>query len=203
MNKIKPMPAHEKFQHAFEMVRLYQKHVLPFVEKELGYAEMHNLRSVWRAAIIPIHENDPEMDKYNQAYSNWLWMARCSHDLLVERLCVEEIMDYKHLLLQLYVQKVNNPDLFILRALRAHTSLAKALLYEMQWLTKLELTSYSKEEISCAIPDCKLRQTPGVERVCRMNCQNVGAAYARMVYHLKRVTLPANHGCTIVLTSIA
>jgi hypothetical protein len=44
--------------------------VFPFVEKQLGYAEIHNLRSVWRAAIITIHEDDPERDKYNQVYSN-------------------------------------------------------------------------------------------------------------------------------------
>ena len=78
MDKLKPMPEREKFQHAFEMVRLYQRHVLPFVEEYLGYAEMHNLRSIWRAAIIPIHEDDPDTDKYNQAYSNALAKAVCA-----------------------------------------------------------------------------------------------------------------------------
>jgi hypothetical protein len=60
-------------------------------------------------------------------------MARCSHGLLAERLPIEKIMDYGHLLLQLYVEKLNNPDLLILRALRAHSGQAKSLLYEMQW----------------------------------------------------------------------
>ena len=201
MIKLKSMPDREKFQHAFEMVRLYQRHVLPFVEKHLGYSEMHNLRSVWQAAIIPIHEGDSDHDKYERAYSNWLWMARCSHDLLAERLSSEEVMDYKRLLLRLYEQQLNNPDLFILRALGAHTALAKALLYEMQWLTPMELTSQSKWEVTCSILDCKLLQTPGAERVCRVDCQSVGAAYARKVYQLKRVTIPSNHGCTIALTT--
>jgi hypothetical protein len=197
------MPEHEKFQRIFEMVRLYQKNVLPFIEKYLGYAEMHNLRSIWRAAIIPIHEHDPDVDKYNQAYSNWLWMARCSHDLLAERLSGEEVLDYKRLLLRLYEQQLNNPDLFILRALGAHTALARALLYEMQWLTPLELTRHSKEEATCIIHECKILQTPGAERVCRVDCQSVGTAYARKVYHLKRVTTPANLGCIITLSPIA
>jgi len=35
------------------MVRLDQKNVLPFVEKKLDYSEMHNLRSIWQAAIMP------------------------------------------------------------------------------------------------------------------------------------------------------
>ena len=116
MNRLKAMPEREKFQHAFEMVRLYQKHVLPFVESHLGYSEMHNLRSVWQAGIIPIHEKDTDQDKYSQAYSNWLWMARCSHDAMADQLSSEEVLEYKRLLLRLYEQKVNNPNLAILRS---------------------------------------------------------------------------------------
>jgi hypothetical protein len=202
MEKLRSMPEREKFQHAFEMVRLYQRHVLPFVEQHLGYAEMHNLRSIWQAAIIPIHEEIPDFEKYNQAYNNWLWLARCSHDLLAEKLCGEEVLDYKRLLLRLYEQKLNNPDLFILRALGAHGSMARALLYEMQWLTPLEITNFSKGEITCVIHECRLLLTPGVERVCRVDCQNVGAAYARKAFHLKRMTTRSNHGCTIKLTPI-
>jgi hypothetical protein len=39
--------------------------------------------------------------------------------------------------------------------------------------------------------------------VCRVDCQNIGKAYARKVYHLMRVTILSNHGCTITLTPIA
>jgi hypothetical protein len=200
MNRLKSMPEREKFQHALEMVRLYHKHVLSFVEKHLGYAEMHNLRSVWQAAIIPMHENDPDVDKYNHVFNNWLWIARCSHDLLSERLAGEELSEYKRLLLRIKEQQLDNPNLFFLCQFRAHRALAKSLLYEMQWLTPLELTSLGKQEITCTIHDCKIVQTPGTERVCHMDCQSVGTAFARKVYHLKRVTIPTNHGCTILLT---
>lgn len=200
MDKLKPMPEREKFQHAFELVRLYQKHLLPFVEKHLGYAEMHNLRSIWRAAIIPIHEHDAEIEKYNQAYSNWCWMARCSHDLLTERLNDEEMQDYRRLLLRIYEHQLDNPNLFLLRRLRAHNALAKALLYEMQWLTPVELIEHNKDEVTATIKDCRLLQTRGTELVCRLECQSVGAAYARKDYHLNRVTIPENHGCMIALT---
>ena len=132
MDKLKPMPEREKFQHAFDMVKLYQKHVLPFVEEQLGYAAMHNLRSVWQAAIIPIHEADSYHDKYEQAYSSWLWMARHSHSTLATQLSTEEVLEYKRLLLGLYEQQAHNPDLAIFHLLKAHTAIAKALLYEMQ-----------------------------------------------------------------------
>lgn len=196
------MPEREKFQHAFEMVRLYQKHVLPFVESHLGYAEMHNLRSVWQAGIIPIHDEDSDQEKYTQAYSNWLWMARCSHDSLADLLSNGEVLEYKHLLLRLYEKQLNNPDLAILRLLRAHVSLAKAYLYEMQWMTPLELTSCSKAEVTCTVRECKIRQIPGADRVCRVDCQHVGKAYARKVYHLKRTTTQFDHSCEIRLTPL-
>jgi hypothetical protein len=200
MINLKSMPEREKFQHAFEMVRLYHKHVLPFVEKHLGYAEMHNLRSVWQAAIIPMHENDPDTDKYNHAYNNWLWMAQCSHELLSARLAGEGLSEYKHLLLKIKELQLENPNLFFLCHLKAYTILAKSLLYEMQWLTPLELTNQGKQEVICTIHDCKIVQTPGTERVCHLDCQSVGTAFAEKVYHLKRITFPTSHGCTIIIT---
>jgi len=130
-------------------------------------------------------------------------MARCSHGLLAERFPIEKIMDYGHLLLQLYVEKLNNPDLLILRALRAHSGQAKSLQYEMQWMTTLELTSYPNQDVNYAIPDWKLLQTYGVECVCRVDCQNISAAYTRKVSHLKRLTIPAHHRCTIILAITA
>ena len=202
MDKLKPMPEREKFQHVFEMVRLYQKHVLPFVEDRLGFASMHNLRSVWQAAITPMHEEANFLEKYEQAYSNWLWMARCSHDTLADLLSSPEVLEYKRMLLRLYKQQLNYPYLAALRLLKAHTHLAKALLYEMQWLTPLKLSSSNKGEVTCIVHDCKILKTAGTARVCRVDCQNVGRAYAGEVYHLKRVTVQSDHGCTISLAPI-
>jgi hypothetical protein len=200
MDRVKAMPERDKFRHAFEMVRLYQKHVLPFVEAQLGYAEMHNLRSVWQAGIIPIREEGSEKEKYEQAFSNWLWVARCSHDALSDQLSKEEILEYKRLLLKLYVQVLDNPDLVMLRLFSAHGKLAKALLYEMQWLTPIEVTSFSNRKVTCVVHDCKIRQLPQYERVCRVDCMHLGAAYANKVYHLTRITIPSDHGCTFTLT---
>jgi hypothetical protein len=203
MNKLKLMPERKKFQHAFDMARLYQKYVLPFVEQQLGYAEIHNLRSIWQAAIIPIHEHDPDLDKYTQSYSNWLWIAHCSHDLLTERLPVEALSEYKRLLLWLYEQKLDNPDLFILRSLKAYGALAKTYLYELQWVTPLELFDLFSRGVSCRVNDCKVLQSPGAKSVCKLECQAVGTAYALKIYHLNRVTTPANYGCMITLIPIA
>jgi hypothetical protein len=194
------MPDKEKFTHVFGMVRLYQKYVPSFVEQHLGYAEMHNLRSVWQAGIIPIHDESSDQEKYEQAYNNWLWMARCSHDALSDQLTKEEILEYKRLLLKLYVQLQDNPDLAMLRLFNAHGRLAKELIHRMQWLTPIELTSFSNRKVTCIVHDCKIRQTPQSERVCRVDCMHVGAAVANKVYHLRRDTVPEDHGCMITLT---
>lgn len=198
----RPMPDREKFQNAFGMVRLYQKHILPFVEERLGYAAMHELRSVWQAAIMPIHEADPDQKKYESAYNNWLWMARCSHDFLADLLKRDEVVEYKRLLMQLYKRQQDNPDLAIYRMFGNHTALAKAWVYEMQWITPIEVTSKSNAQFTCVVQDCKILQTPATARICRVDCRNVGTVLARKVYHLKRVTAAADHGCTITLTPI-
>jgi hypothetical protein len=202
MDNIKPMPDKEIFQHAFGMVRGYQRHVLEFVEERMGYPAMHELSSVWQAAIIPIHQNIPDREKYECAYSNWLWMARCSHDFLADLLNREAIADYKRLLLQLYKHQQDNPDLAISRMFKNHTGLGRALLREMQWMTPIELTSSNHGKVIGEVHNCKILQTPATVRICRVDCRNVGTALARQVYHLKRVTIPSDHGCTITLTPL-
>lgn len=202
IDKLKTMPDREKFKRVFEMVRIYPKYVLPFVENHLGFSGMHNLRSVWQAAIIPIHESDTDLDKYERTYSNWLWMARCSHDAMADELSGEDVLEYKRLLLWMYEQQLDNPDLAILRMLKAHTQLAKAMLYEMQWLTSIELSSCSDGEVTCVVSDCKILKTAGTYRVCRVDCQHIGRVYARQIYHLKRVTVPIDHGCKISLSPL-
>lgn len=202
MYRQKPMPNSEKYQHAFGMVRLYQKHVLPFIEERLGYAAVHELSSVWQAAIMPIHEADPDQKRYEAAYSNWLWMARCSHDFLADLLKHDEVVEYKRLLMQLHKRQHDNPDLAIYRMFGNHTALAKAWLYEMQWMTPIELTSKSNAQFTCVVQDCKILQTPATARICRVDCRNVGTVLARKVYHLKRVTAASDHSCTITLTPI-
>ncbi len=200
MDSIRQMPDREKLKHAFAMVRQYQKHVLPFIEERLGYAAMYELSSVWQAAITPMHDSKPDLVNYEAAYSNWLWMARCSHDYLADLLGHGDVVDYKRLLLQLYQRQQDNSDLAIYRMFGNYTALAKAWAYEMQWLTPIETIEKSRDQFTCVVNNCKILQTPATERVCRVDCRNVGTNLARNVYHLQRQTIPVDHGCTITLS---
>ena len=200
MENLKPMPEREKYRHVLTMVDMYHKHVLPFVESHLGYEHMHNLRSIWQAAIAPIHESDSDDDKYVRAHSNWLWVARCSHNELAEQLSKDQVIEYKRLLLRLYKGQIDTSNLFILRLLKANTAIASALLYQMQWMTEIEITSANRSEVMCTVHECKVLKIPGTVRICRVDCQNVGSAYARKLFNINRTTVLSNHGCTITLT---
>jgi hypothetical protein len=202
MTRIRPMPDKVKSQHAMGMVRLYQKHVLPFVEERLGFAAMYELRSVWQAAMTPMRKTDPDQKKYEAAYSNWLWMARSSHDFLADLLKRDEVMNYKRLLMQLYKRQQDNPDLVIYRMFGSHTALVKAWAYEMQWITPIEKISTSDGQFTCFVKECKVLQTPATARICRVDCRNVGSNLARKVYHLQRKTKIVNHNCTMTLTPL-
>jgi hypothetical protein len=202
MDSLKPMPVRDKFTHAYGMVRLYQKHVLPFVELRLGYAARHELESVWQAAAAPIHKSDTDEEKYQRAYTSWLWMARCSHDFLADLLDREGVADYKRLLLRTFKQQHDNLDLVVYYCLNRSASLIKAWAYEMQWMTPIEINHDDSGKFVCEVHDCKVLQTPATERVCKVDCWNVGTELAWQVYHLERHTHPVNHGCTITLTAL-
>jgi hypothetical protein len=200
MDSLKPMPVRDKYIHAFGMVRLYQKHVLPFVEQRLGYAARHELESVWQAAVAPIRESDPDEEKYQRAYTSWLWMARCSHDFLADQLDRDGVADYKRLLLRSYKRQVDNPDLVFYQWLNRYTTLAKEWVYEMQWMTPIEIAHNGSDVVVCEVQHCKVLQTAATERVCKVDCWNVGTELAWQVYHLERRTRQVDHGCSITLT---
>jgi hypothetical protein len=202
MTKIRQMSDKEKYQHAFAMVRLYQKHVLSFVEDRLGYPALHELRSVWHAAMMPVRATDPDQKKYEAAYNNWIWMARCSHDFLADLLKPDEVIDYKRLLMQLYKRQQDNPDLAIYRMFGNHTALVKAWAYEMQWITPIEKISKGDGQFTCFVKQCKVLELPATVRICRVDCRNVGSNLARRVYHLNRKTKIVNHECTMTLTPL-
>ena len=145
MNKIRPMPDREKYLHTFGMVRSYQEQIMLFVEERLGYEARHELGSVWQAGITPIRKDYQSDKKYEAAYSNWLWMARSSHDFLADLLEREGVADYKRLLLRRYSVQHDNPGLPILRLFRNYAALAKAWVYEMQWITPIELPAAARK----------------------------------------------------------
>lgn len=184
------------------MVRLYQRHVLPFVEDRLGAEAMHQLKSVWQAAMMPVRKADPAKKKYEAAYNNWLWIARCSHDFLADLLKGDEVIDYKRLLLQLYKRQQDNSDLAIYRMFSSQTALVKAWAYYMQWITPIDKVSQSDGQYTCFVKECKVLKTPATDRICRVDCRNVGTNLARRVYHLKRKTKIVKFECTMTLTPL-
>jgi hypothetical protein len=200
MDNLKVMPVRDRFRQAFEGVRLYQKRVLPFVEQRLGYAAKHELESIWQAAFSPIHDSDSDEEKYARAYACWLWMARSSHDLLADHLDREGVADYKRLLLRSYKRQHHSPNLAIYYWLDQPTSLLKSWAYKMQWITPIAITHNGAGKFVCEVRNCKVLQTPAMERVCKVDCWNVGTELAWQVYHLERHTSPVDHGCRITLT---
>ena len=202
MTKIRKMSDKDKYKRVFTMVRLYQKHVLPFVEERLGADALRELRSVWQAAMMPVRKADPDRKKYEAAYNNWIWMARYSHDFLADSLKRDEVLAYKRLLLRLYKRQQDNADLAIYRMFGDYPALVKAWTHEMQWITPIEKMSKHDGQFTCFVKGCKVLQIPATARICRVDCQNVGSHLARRVYHLERKTKIVNQDCTMTLTPL-
>jgi hypothetical protein len=200
MFEIRPMPDRVKYQRANDMVRLYNEHILPFIQERVDYNAMYSLRSLWRAGIVAIHESDTDHHQYERAHSNWLWVARCSHDFLADQLDREGVADYKREVMKLYVEQRDRPLLEIYRMFENHTVLAKALLYDMQWITPIPAVTQIGDRVLCEVKVCKVLQVPGATRVCRVDCINVGTSYAKSLYNIKRTTVLSGTGCKITLS---
>jgi hypothetical protein len=86
--------------------------------------------------------------------------------------------------------------------LKRQASLIRAWAYEMQWMTPIEITDQKAGQAVCVVLHCRILQTPATERVCKVDCWNVGTEMAHQIYHLKRKTRLVDYGCTITLTAV-
>ncbi len=200
MYEIEPMPEKVKFQRAFDMVSSYKEFVLPFVQERLSYNSMHSLRSLWRAGIVSIFEHDTYRDNYERAFSNWLWIAHCSHDFLTDQLDNAGMADYKRLVMKMYIEQQNDTMVSVYRLFRNHSALAKMLLYAMQWITPLTSIQQDNGKVTCEVKECKVMLVPGATKVCRVECVDIGTSLAKSMYHIHRATELNNNGCMITLT---
>ena len=175
---------------------------MPFVESHIGHEAVRQLQSVWQAAMAPIYTDLSEQEKYADAHSNWLWVARCSHDFLADLLDRNGVADYKRLILRLYKRQHDKPELALYRVLKRHISLSRKWAYGMQCVTPIQINYRDRQQVNCVVEVCKVLQTSASQQISRVDCQNVGRVLARDVYCLKRTTNLTNHGCTITLTPV-
>ena len=90
MAKVKEMAYCEKYANVQDSIK-HEALVPAFIEKHLGKAAAADFQKVCQEGVKPIPEQASPQEKYEIAYSNWMWMGTCAFGFIRERMGDEGI----------------------------------------------------------------------------------------------------------------
>ena len=135
MGNIKMMPSSRKYANVLDNIKL-DENTLSFVRKHLGDQAAVELQNIWHEGVKPIPEDASFEDKYEIAYSNWIWMGGTDFNFIRKRLGEEGVEQFKRTEVEVLKRKNASPALLFLRLVRALSSGLTVLKAPVQTILK-------------------------------------------------------------------
>ena len=171
MAKVKEMPYEEKYSMVIDNIDYHESAVMPLVGEIFGEQTMAELKKMSQEEIQPIPEAASCEEKYEIAYSNWIWSGKSVYKLIRGKMGEEGINKFERPNVELRKQKNASPALFILGLIRlfsptsAFNMTARKMAYQLQWLSPYS-TELTDNRAVLNIPRCKILDFPDTEDLC-------------------------------------
>ena len=118
MVNVKEMPYDEKYTKVQDSIKHQESFIPSFIQKVLSEKVVNQLREIWSAGIRQIPESTSDEEKYEIAYSNWMWMGSNSFKFIRENLGEEGIEQFKRADVESLKQANASPALLFLSMIR-------------------------------------------------------------------------------------
>lgn len=206
MEKIPEMPAREKYHKTYQANCSFQDRIPEFLITHLNRQAVLELKGIWQAGIMPIPEHATFETKYEAAYHNWQWMARCNMELIDEQLGKDgldayvrgEIDNLRHNNSVLDIAGVRFLD--VIAPQIGFRTKAEQFLYMMQWMTPLTLNVTTRNSLQAKASPCKMIEIPGMlHSSCETNCRRILIGLAAEEFRIKLEFQSQGFGCRINL----
>lgn len=177
MIQIKEMPYSEKYAKVMDSIDFDEKFILPFVREHLDDQAAVQIKKTWQEGAQSIPEAASIEEKYEIAYSNWVWLAKNTFGFIREHMGEEGINKFERAEVDALKRKNASPALLILKLVRifspgtAFTMTSKQMGYELQWITPFTVTELTRQRTVFDIPRCKILDYPDTEDMCLIGCQ--------------------------------
>jgi hypothetical protein len=178
MIKIKEMPFSEKYAKVIDNIKFDESFVLPFVQNNLGDQAVGELKGIWQKGFKPIPEGASYEEKYEAAYSNWIWLAKNIYPFVRKQMGEDGIKKFERAEVEALIKKNDSPTLKFLNLIRAFSPgtafamTSKQMGYELQWLTPFSVPELTKHKAVLDIPRCKILDFSETEDICLVGCQS-------------------------------
>ncbi len=201
---VKEMPFSEKYTTVLDKI---EREVLApaFIEKHLGQPAVAELQQIYQKGVKPIPEEASLEEKYEIAYSNWIWIGRSGFSFVRERMGEDGIRQFVRAAVEAIKHQNASPALFLLRLIRAmspglaFTMVAKQTAYKLQWLSPYSVPELTRHRTVLSIPRCKILDFPGSEDLCVVGCQSVYPQWLAEQFKVKMEANRQGNSCTITL----
>jgi hypothetical protein len=208
MVAVKEMPYSEKYAKVTDNIKFDESFILPFVQKHLGDQAVSELKGVWQKGFKPILEGASFEEKYEVAYSNWIWLAKNIYPFIRKRMGEEGLKEFEHAEIEGLIKKNASPALYMLKIIRAFspsTAFAmtcKQMGYQFQWLTPFSVPKFTKQKVAFNIPRCKILDFPDTEDICIVGCQSTYPKWVAQQFKVEMKFNRQGNSCTSTLVPL-
>jgi len=208
VGEVKEMPYEEKYAQVIDNMKLDETFILTLVQKHLGDQAVAELKTIWQEGAKPIPEGASFEEKYEIAYSNWIWMAKSAYSFIRKQMGEEGIKEFERAEVEALKRKNAGPALFLLGLIRAFspgsafTMTIGKMVYHLQWLTPFSVSEMTRHRAVLNIPRCKVLDFPETEDLCLVGCQSSYPMWVAEQFKIKMEFERQGSSCTCTLTPL-
>ncbi len=208
MAAIKEMPYAEKYAKVREQIELDKVFIPAFVQKHIGTEGVNTLQQIWHDGIKPVNEESSFEEKYETAYSNWIWIVRNSFSFVRNHMGEDGFRLLGDSEIEA-LKKKNAGAARILSLMRifspstAFQMAAKQIIYQRQWTSPCTLSELTNSRAVFNSPRCKVLDFPDTDDICRIGCQSTYPRWFVEQMKLKLHFDRQGNSCTGTLTHLS
>jgi hypothetical protein len=208
MLKVKEMPYSEKYAKVTDYIKFEETFILPFVQKQLGDQAVAQLKNTWQEWEKPVSKVASFEEKYEIAYSNWIWLAKNAFSFIREQMGEDGIKKFERAEVEALKQTNAGPALLVLKLVRSFSPgtvfamTAKQMGYQLQVFTPFSVSELTRHKAVLDIPRCKILYFPGTDDICFVSCQSTYPMWMAEQFMVDMKCNRQGNNCTITLTPL-
>jgi len=208
MKQIKEMPYSEKYAKVMDSIDFDEKFILPFVREHLSDQAAAEIKDTWQEGAKSIPETASFEEKYEIAYSNWIWLAKNTFSFIREHMGEEGIKRFERAEVEALKRKNASPAMLVLKLVRifspgtAFTMTSKQMGYQLQWLSPFTVSELTRHRTVFDIPRCKILDYPDTEDMCLLGCQGTYPIWIAEQFMVDLKWNRQGNSCTGTLTPL-
>ncbi len=202
------MSTRTKLDYVLKNIKIDYVYIPAFLLKHLGNQGVEELQAIWQQGFRQIPENISAAEKFEIAYSNWIWLAKNTYSFIRRQLGEDGIRQFECAEIEMLKGKTPATLMHMLKLVRllspgsAFMIVARQLTYQLQWFTPLLVPELTRHRLVVQVPHCKILDFADTDDLCCIGCQSTYSIWMAEQFWMAMQTECHDGGCTKILTRL-